>query len=174
MMDGISEVFEVGATPPVDIFPVLNLIPEVVFNNWKTRSAHVGKMMTDLYAPLVDRVMQRREKSGSRDTYLDHILDQQDKLQLTRNELNLMVGNLLEGESDTTATMTIAFLQAMVKYQDVQKEAQKEIDLVVGEDRSPIWSDYENMPYVAMVVKETMRWRPVMPSGFPHASSKGW
>jgi cytochrome P450 len=79
----------------------------------------------------------------------------------------------LEGASDTTATMTIAFLQAMVKYQNVQQEVQKEIDSVVGEDRSPIWSDYDDLPYVSMIVKETMRWRPVLPSAFPHAVNKG-
>ena len=57
----------------------------------------------------------------------------------------------------------------MAAYPDVQKKAQAEIDSVMGEDRSPTWQDYQQLPYVAQCVKETMRWRPVTPLTFPHA-----
>ncbi|KAM5434338.1 hypothetical protein McanMca71_005972 [Microsporum canis] len=173
VLDGISEIFEPGATPPIDIFPFLAWLPESLFNNWKSRAREVAQTMDKVYGPLVDRVLRRRE-SGSkcRDSYLDMVLDQQDKLQLTRHEIDLMVGNLLEGGSDTTSIMTIAFIQAMALYPEVQRMAQKEIDAVIGEDRSPDWGDYASLPYVAMVIKETMRWRPVLPTAFPHATSK--
>lgn len=173
VLDGMSEIFEMGATPPVDIFPVFKHIPESLFNNWQSRSRRVEDIMLNLYNPLVDRVLQRREESGSRNTYLDGILDQQEKLQLTRHEIDLMVGNLLEGGSDTSSIMTIAFIQAMACYPEVQQQAQQEIDTVLGEGASPNWQDYARLPYVAMAVKEAMRWRPVMPTGFPHASNKG-
>lgn len=174
VLDGISEIFEPGATPPIDIFPFLAWLPESLFNNWKSRAREVAQTMDKVYGPLVDRVLKRRE-SGSefRESYLDMVLDQQEKLQLTRHEIDLMVGNLLEGGSDTTSIMTIVFIQAMALYTDVQKEAQKEIDAIIGEERSPEWKDYVNLPYVAMVVKKTMRWRPVLPTAFPHATSKG-
>lgn len=173
VLDGLSEIFEMGATPPVDIFPVFKHIPESLFNNWQSRSRRVEDIMLNLYNPLVDRVLQRRENAGSRNTYLDGILDQQEKLQLTRHEIDLMVGNLLEGGSDTSSIMTIAFIQAMACYPEVQQEAQREIDASFSEDASPSWQDYARLPYVAMAVKETMRWRPVMPTGFPHATNKG-
>lgn len=173
VLEGLSEIFEMGATPPVDIFPIFRHIPDSLFNNWRSRSRRVEDTMLNLYGPLVDRVLQRREESGSRSTYLDGVLDQQEKLQLTRHEIDLMVGNLLEGGSDTSSIMTIAFIQAMACYPEMQQEAQREIDAVFGEDASPNWQDYARLPYVAMVVKETMRWRPVMPTGFPHATNKG-
>lgn len=173
VLDGMSEIFEMGATPPVDIFPVLKHIPESLFNSWQSRSRRVENIMLNLYNPLVDRVLQRRETSGSWNTYLDGILDQQEKLQLTRHEIDLMIGNLLEGGSDTSSIMTIAFIQAMACYPGVQQEAQQEIDALFSEDASPSWQDYSRLPYVAMTVKETMRWRPVMPTGFPHANDKG-
>lgn len=37
---------------------------------------------------------------------------------------------------------------------------------------SPTWEDFPRLPYINMVVKETMRWRPVTPLAFPHALSK--
>lgn len=69
--------------------------------------------------------------------------------------------------------MLLAFIHAMVKWDKVQKKAQEEIDSVIGEDRSPLWSDYEKLPYVSMIIKETMRWRPVTPLAFPHALAEG-
>lgn len=172
-MEEWSEVMETGATPPVDIFPFFKWIPQRFFNNWITRSRRVGIAMDKLYGRLVSHVIQRRLKTGSQKSFLDDILDQQEKLHLNRNELNFLCGTLIEGGSDTSSSMILAFIHAMIKYPHVQTKAQQEIDSAVGEDRSPLWSDYVKLPYVSQVVKETMRWRPVTPLAFPHASSAG-
>lgn len=60
----------------------------------------------------------------------------------------------------------------MTKYPEVLKKAQEQIDAVVGDDRSPVWNDYGNLPYIAACVKEAMRWRPVVPLAFPHSLSE--
>lgn len=164
---------EPGATPPVDIFPFLNYLPERLFNNWRTRCSNVGRAMDKLYGGMVTRVKARRLRSGSKDSFLDNVLDQQDKLQFSSNELNMLCGVLMEGGSDTSSSIILAFIHAMLKYPDVQKEAQREIDGVMGEERSPVWADFGKLPYVNMIVKETMRWRPVTPLAFPHATSEG-
>jgi len=47
----------------------------------------------------------------------------------------------------------------------------KQLDEVCGHnaERLPQWSDYEKLPMVHAVIKETMRWRPnLTESGFPH------
>jgi cytochrome P450 family 619 len=75
--------------------------------------------------------------------------------------------------SETTASTLITFVQAMLAFPGVQRKAHEELDAVVGESRLPTWSDYNNLPYVAMVVKETLRWRPTAPVAFPHALSEG-
>lgn len=172
-MEQWTEVMETGATPPVDILPILKWIPERVFGNWITRSRNVGKAMDKLYGRMVSHVMQRRLKSGSRGSFLDGVLDQQEKLNLTRNQLNFLCGVLMEGGSDTSSSTIFAFIQAMIRFPHVQKKAQQQIDTIVGEDRSPLWSDYPELPYVTMIVKESMRWRPVAPLAFPHALSDG-
>ena len=79
----------------------------------------------------------------------------------------------MEGGSDTTSSIVIAFVHAMTKWGDVLKKAQKEIDAVMGEERTPVWDDYEKLPYVGQIVKEAMRWRPVVPLAFPHALTEG-
>lgn len=40
------------------------------------------------------------------------------------------------------------------------RRAQQEMDEKIG-DRMPRFSDYEDLPYLFSVVKETMRWIPV-------------
>ena len=173
MVEEWSKVMETGATPPVDTLPFFKYIPERLFGNWITRSRKVGKEMDTLYGRLVSRVMKRRLRVGNANSFLDSILDQQDKLKLTRDELNFLSGISVEGGSETTSTMILAFIHAMIKYPKVQQRAQQEIDSVMGDERSPLWSDFPALPYINMVVKETMRWRPVTPLAFPHATSEG-
>ncbi|MCJ1466164.1 hypothetical protein MMC07_004783 [Pseudocyphellaria aurata] len=173
IMEQFSQVMETGATPPVDIVPILKWVPEQVFGNWISRSRNIGKAMDMLYGRMVSHVMQRRQKCGSRGSFLDGILDQQEKLNLTRNQLNFLCGTLMEGGSDTSSSIILAFIHAMIRFPHVQKKAQQQVDTFVGEDRSPLWSDYPDLPYVTMIVKETMRWRPVTPLAFPHALSEG-
>ena len=73
----------------------------------------------------------------------------------------------------------------MLHYPDIQKKAQAEVDKVVGSSRMPEVSDMDSLPYVTALIKEVarspffphcefvylthFRWRPVAPTGFPHA-----
>jgi hypothetical protein len=54
--------------------------------------------------------------------------------------------------------------KAMVLFPDVQKEAQAEIDKVVGPDRMPSWSDREHLPYIRGIVEESLRCEPQVPT----------
>ena len=161
------------ATPPVDIFSFLHYVPESVFGNWRSRATNVQQEMSKLYDDMLQHVIKRREASGSKGSFLDIVLDQNDKLGLNNHQLYFLGGVMMEGGSDTSSSIIISFVQAITKWQEVQKKAQEEIDAIVGEDRSPVWSDYEKLPYVAATVKEAMRWRPVVPLAFPHALSEG-
>ena len=57
-----------------------------------------------------------------------------------------------------------SFALAMVLYPEVQVKAQREIDEVCG-DRLPSFSDYSTLPYIDAIVKEALRWHPVVPIG---------
>ncbi|KAJ5649893.1 cytochrome P450 2D18 [Penicillium longicatenatum] len=171
-MEGLSEILEIGATPPVDVFSIFKYLPEAWFQNWKSRSRAVGDILTNLYEPLVRLVVYRRQKGDSKGSFLDNLLDKQSKLGLSERDILLMVGNLVEGGSDTTASMLLVFIQAMVKYPHIQKQVQAQIDETIGESRSPTWEDFASLPLVNMVVKECLRWRPVAPTAFPHAAKE--
>lgn len=59
----------------------------------------------------------------------------------------------------------------MVLFPEVLSKAQAELDAVVGPDRLPEFSDYDNLVYVRAVAMEVLRWMPVAPFGLPHRSS---
>jgi cytochrome P450 len=56
----------------------------------------------------------------------------------------------------------------MAQYPEIQVKAQNEIDLVVGSDRLPAFSDRDQLPYVNAVINETLRYSPNGPIGLPH------
>ena len=55
-----------------------------------------------------------------------------------------------------------SFFLAMTIHPEIQKKAQQEVDSVcLG--RLPDFSDYDSMPYVRALVKEILRWNPIVP-----------
>ena len=60
----------------------------------------------------------------------------------------------------------------MVKYPEVQKRGQAEIDRVVGPNRLPDFADQDSLPYVAAIVKEALRWYLVANNGAFRSFSK--
>jgi cytochrome P450 len=131
--------------------------------------------MKALYGNLLNHIYNRRKAGINQASFMDSVIDEQEngKQNLTRSQLEFLGGVLIEGGTDTSAVTLVTFIQAMTKWREAQKNAQEEIDAVVGDDRSPVWSDYPKLPCVSMIIKEVMRWRPAAPLGFPHCLSQG-
>ncbi|KAG1806338.1 cytochrome P450 [Suillus plorans] len=71
---------------------------------------------------------------------------------------------------ETTASVLHIFLLAMVLYPDVQARARAEIDQTVRHDKMPCLNDRASLPYLDAILCEVMRWYPVAPLGFAHAT----
>ena len=56
----------------------------------------------------------------------------------------------------------------MSLFPDVQQKAQEELDQIVGSDRLPDFSDYDDLLYTQAVSLEAMRWMVVVPLGVSH------
>jgi cytochrome P450 len=57
---------------------------------------------------------------------------------------------------------------AALSYPDAVKDAQKQLDDIMG-DNFPVFDDRPRLPIVEALAKETLRWRPVSAGGIPHA-----
>lgn len=94
----------------------------------------------------------------------------------------------MEGAVDTTSLFLRSLILMLVAHPEVQAKAQREIDAVVGLERSPLPSDLHELPYVQAIVKEVratlqlkesishiyqiLRIRPPLPLGTPHHTTE--
>ncbi|GJE96467.1 cytochrome P450 [Phanerochaete sordida] len=74
--------------------------------------------------------------------------------------------------SDTTVYTMICFVQVMLLFPNVQRKAQAELDEVVGKGRLPDTTDPTALPYTSALIKELLRWCPIIPLATPHMTSK--
>jgi cytochrome P450 len=76
---------------------------------------------------------------------------------------------MIEAGSETTSSALNSVIKFLAAYPDVQRKAREEIFSVVGNDRTPTYSD--NLPYIRAIGKEIMRMRPVTNIGTPHRTT---
>ncbi|XP_006459505.1 hypothetical protein AGABI2DRAFT_116472 [Agaricus bisporus var. bisporus H97] len=82
------------------------------------------------------------------------------------------VGMVIFGAGfETTTGVIMTFILAMLLNPDVQRQAQSEIDSVLGPERLPTFSDLSDLPYFSAVLKDALRWNPAVPSGVPHLTT---
>ncbi|CAK5283294.1 unnamed protein product [Mycena citricolor] len=81
---------------------------------------------------------------------------------------------LVHGASDTTASQLSAFFLAMALHPDIQRNAQQEIDRVIGRDRLPTVKDRPELPHVDALSREVLRWFVTTPTALPHRANESF
>merc|ERR1711997_1221692 len=87
------------------------------------------------------------------------------------NLRNTLFDLFLAGSETTSTTLTWAALY-MVRYPEVQKKVQEELDRVVGQNRPPSLKDKPNLPYTEAVLMETQRYANIVPNGVNHVCDR--
>lgn len=60
----------------------------------------------------------------------------------------------------------------MILHPHVAKKAQEELDRVLGKGKFPEFSDRNDIKYIECIMKECLRWRPPLPLGIVHTSTR--
>lgn len=115
---------------------------------------------------------KKRERSTGPRSLLQAYCEDKESWDLTDFEIIYAMGTLLEGGSGTTSSTMQSFCLAMWHYPEWQRKIQVEIDQFIGPHRLPSFEDWPNLPTVRAAMKETLRWRPVVPGGIPHRATK--
>ena len=76
------------------------------------------------------------------------------KHNLDDEHLAFLGGVMMEAGSDSTSSTLLSFILAMVKYPEVLKKLQAEVDAVCGDERAPTFEDMPELPFVQACVFE--------------------
>lgn len=151
--------------------PFLMSLPEQVvpakaweFRRYRTESEFFSIMQRE--------VATQMQKPSAPQSWMRHLLEKKDSWGFASD----LEGAYAVGMHGIAGALTIAapmqsFLLAMCHYPQYQSILHEEIDRVLG-DRMPKLSDIPEMPVLRAFIRETMRWRPPVPTGIPHESIK--
>ena len=154
----------------MDIFPFLNRIPER-WAGWKRRAKSIAAAQYSMWGSLADLCKRRINEDRRLGCFIEHVYDNSEKYNLLDREIayvnmirlrellahilhSYLGGNLLEAGSDTTSVFLQTFMALMVNHPEVQERAQREIDVVIGGARAPVYEDFASLPYLQAVIKE--------------------
>ncbi|KAK1989173.1 cytochrome P450 [Colletotrichum cereale] len=163
------DVLGFGGAPPVDLFPVLKLVPKR-FARWKRETEDVGRCQQVLFSGWADRVRDRLQRGEATGCLLEDAVRDLEGWGMKNDAwLNNLAGTLLEA-SDTVPVTIWSFIICCTKYPDKTALAAAEMDRIIGPDRVPRLSDLESgkLPYTRALIDESMRMYPVAPVGIPH------
>ncbi|EUC55069.1 cytochrome P450 family protein [Rhizoctonia solani AG-3 Rhs1AP] len=158
----------------VNIIPALNLVPEWfpgagwkrTIRKWRKQKEYAQSAP---YQWTQNQVSQGTNEPSILGTLLqDHDLVSGLSPEDKEDRLKQLAFILYSAATDTTATLLVSFVAAMILNPDVQLQAQQEIDLVLGPGVLPHVSDRERLPYVNRLILELLRWRPAAPIAIPH------
>lgn len=185
LIDQVMTEFSLAATPmswAVDLFPILQHLPEGLPGTGFKKTARKWRRSIEAAAYIPYRfVLRQMDAHANSPSYVSKLVQQckseADDEWLSREESEAIAwtaASLYGAAADTTVITLTVFTLAMLKNPEVQQRAQTEIDRVIGSDRLPTFEDRDNLPYTAAIVKESTRWWPISPMGFPHTVTEAF
>ena len=157
----------------LNYFPLLRYLPQFQWyweycNSYKEQIAFLEKQIT--------KHRETFDPNQVRD-YVDHYLIKESKNvsndpAFSKTNMLRSIVDLFQAGTETTSTTCRWIILYLIKYPEIQKKCQKELDLIVGTSRQVAWSDKDNLPLIEALIHEVMRLRPLGPVGVPHCANK--
>jgi hypothetical protein len=161
--------------PPVDLFPILKLVPER-FAQWKRDSNKLREITLENMDKLLTPVKERLARGEGNGCFMETVFERAEEWNLPSNAIPLVFffcsssfpisdladiharswfgSVMVEAGAETTSTFLTNFILLLAVYSDIAKKVQDEMDRVVGNDRLPELDDYKRLPYLQTVVNE--------------------
>lgn len=92
--------------------------------------------------------------------------------QLSEDEMSFLGGMLFGAAADNTAAAITTAILAAACHPEAQARVQEQLDAVVGKERPPSFEDIQHLTQLQAFMHESLRWRPVVPLGFPHRATR--
>lgn len=158
----------------INVFPLLYHLPFGVFRELR----QVERDITVFLKRIIKRHRETLDPENPRDLvdmYLLEMLAQQaageEDSSFTEDYLFYIIGDLFIAGTDTTTNSVLWIFFYMVLYPDIQDKVQKEIDMVIGQQRAPSMTDKGSLPFTEATIMEVQRLTVVVPLAIPHMTS---
>jgi cytochrome P450 len=174
------EVFEVQRRE--NSFVVLtNFLPFVRFLFYK-KWARVLKA-AKYRSAYVDEMFEKAEKNyedGKNESFCDAIIGAKKETEehenwmlpyLNNDNLHNVVLNLFTAGSDTTRISLQWIFVMLAMYPERQAKLREQVKELLHEDDAPTIDDMGKLPHVCAFISETMRFKPIIPTGLPHKTT---
>ena len=99
--DQFTAILEQGATPPVDAFPFLELLPEFVAP-WKVRAKNIREEQRSLYFSLLEETKERMREGKAEHCFMAKVLEGQEKNEFDDEHVAYLGGILVRNLHDVT------------------------------------------------------------------------
>jgi len=144
--------------------PLWDYVPERI-NPWKRRERKRHDSQQAWWLATLQQTRRRLEMGKQRPCFTRTYLETAEKTTISGDyEASSVIGMMALVGIFTVAGPLYYFLIAMVHHPQWQAQCQEEIDRVCG-PRPPSVSDFAHLPVLRACIKETMRWRPTVPTG---------
>mmetsp|Transcript_5821 Transcript_5821/g.11686 ORF Transcript_5821/g.11686 Transcript_5821/m.11686 type:complete len:557 (+) Transcript_5821:56-1726(+) len=163
LMGVINTVVKIGGTNMMaNYIPLLKIFN---FGLKKRQVETIARRDAMLFRLLEDH---RRDLDETKPKdFLDVLLTRQQAEGLSDREVMLIAWEFITAGTDTTSATMHWMTLLLANHPEVQLKAQAEIDAVT-KGRAVTLDDQASLPYTDAVVKETMRWMPVVPMMVPY------
>ncbi|RDX54149.1 cytochrome P450 [Lentinus brumalis] len=176
MVERVAEIGGEVAIPgrfPAEALPMLRFLPSWFPGaGFKRFAVEAKREMIYTVNHLFDAAKAAMDRGDAKDSmvtrFFDNISSGDDQTEYAEHMMKEVAATTYVAGADTTNAAVAAFFLAMALYPEVQMQAQKELEAVVGTNRLPNFSDRASLPYIDALVKELLRWHVVLPIGVPH------
>ncbi|KAG1809606.1 cytochrome P450 [Suillus subaureus] len=138
-----------------------------------------GKQLTEwhneelsLYSHQLGRVKSEIEQNKAGPSFTKTLLEHTKDHQLVTDEMAYLAGTLFGAGAETTSAGITTAIMAAACHPLAQAKVHEELDMVIGSDRAPTFKDSSSLPQLYAFLWEALRWRPVIPIGFPHHATR--
>ncbi|KAL5203476.1 hypothetical protein ABZP36_014428 [Zizania latifolia] len=121
---------------------------------------------------IIEEHAKALKESGAKQHFVDALFTLREQYDLNDDTVIGLLWDMITAGMDTTVISVEWTMAELVRNPRVQKKLQEELDHVVGHDRVMSETDFQNLPYLQAVVKESLRLHPTTPLMLPHKVSK--
>lgn len=164
-----NQIASGGGIWPVDIFPFLRHLPSWAPGSGFLRKAKIWKAKMEEFVDRPYEMVKQRMREGTAvPCFVTTLLDDEKEIDAQRDfDIRWTANSMFAASTDTTITVVLHFMLAMLTKPHVLKKAQQEMDDVVGTERLPTFDDRASLPYLECIMSEVLRSSVAVPLGLP-------